>query len=141
VARIGRDHRADRAGNQDVGLVPRIGAVAAREPRTAKNLRRSDDLAEEQRRRHWQQFTTLEQRRAPSFDGFREARILRALRAANLFAPFAAGNLEQIARFAPGVHDPVQMRTDQPRHAFPRAAGFVDRRQHGCVIPPEDFQE
>ena len=25
--RIGRDHRADRAGNQDVGLVPRIGAV------------------------------------------------------------------------------------------------------------------
>jgi len=141
VARIGRDHRADRAGNQDVGLVPRIGAVAAREPRTAKNLRRSDDLAEEQRRRHWQQFAALEQRRAPSFDGFRKARILRALRTANLFAPFAAGNLEQIARFAPGVHDPVQMRTDQPRHAFPRAAGFVDRRQHGCVIPPEDFQE
>src|SRR6185369_8129813 len=128
VDRIGRDHRADSAGDQDFGLLSWIGAVAAGQPGAAKNLRRSDDLAEKYRRSHRQQFTALNQRRAPALDGFRKARILRALRAADLLGPFAAGNFEQIARLTPGIDDPFEMRADQPRHAIPRAAGFIDRR-------------
>ena len=33
------------------------------------------------------------------------------------------------------------MRADQPRHAIPRAAGFIDRRDDGCVVTGENFQE
>ena len=57
--------------------------------------------------------------------GFGETRILRTLRAADLLGPFAARYLEQIARLAPGVDDPVEMGADQPRDALPRAAGFI----------------
>ena len=53
-----------------------------------------------------------------------EARILRPLRVADLFAPFAAGDLEQIACLAPVVDDPVQMRADQATDALLRAAGL-----------------
>ena len=141
LARIGRDHRADCAGDQV--SVWSLGSARSRPDSHARQKICAGPMI-------WLKNNAAvigsnsprsTQRRAPTLDGFRKARILRALRAADFLAPFAAGNLEQIARLAPGVHDPVQMRADQPRHAFPRAAGFVDRRQHGCVIPPEDFQE
>ena len=59
----------------------------------------------------------------------------------DLLAPFAAGNLEQIARFAPVVHHPIQMRADQTSDALLRAAGRGDRRQHRGVIALQHFQK
>src|SRR5215207_9563999 len=33
------------------------------------------------------------------------------------------------------------MRADQPRHALPRSAGSIDRRDDGGVVTGENFQE
>ena len=74
-------------------------------------------------------------------DGLRQPRIPFALCATNLFGPFAAGNLEQITRFAPVVDDPVEMGADQPPYPIPRAAGFTDRREDGGVIAAQDFKK
>jgi hypothetical protein len=105
--------RPNGAGDQRIGLSARIGAVASRQEGAAKNLRRTDELADEHHRRHRQELSARDQRCAPALDAFGKVRILRALGVANALAPFAARDLEEIARLAAADDDPIEMRPDQ----------------------------
>ena len=60
---------------------------------------------------------------------------------ANFFGPFGARYLEQEARFAPVVHDPIEMGTYQARDALARIAGWIERCHHAGVIVLQDFQK
>ena len=78
---------------------------------------------------------------APAFDGLGQPRVLAALGGADFLAPFGARNLEQEARLAAVVDDPVEMGADHPRDALARAGLRIERRHHARVVALQDFQE
>ncbi len=125
-----------------VGLSRRIGTVATRQPRAAENLRRSDDLAEEQRGRHRPQFAARDQRRAPALDAFSEARVLRALRIANLVRSIRCAKSRTDSAPRAGCSRPSRDARGSGDRCRPARPGLgIDRREHRRVIAPAAFPE